>query len=441
MRQGLIVGLIAVAVLIVVGWRLQLSLRVKLRVNAIKAQGLPISSAELDRYYPAVPQAENAALVITQALALLRNYPDRRSNAIAKFQLPQSSESLTEAQRELLAGYVEVNLPAIAKAREGLARTNCRYPVDLSPGWAAHLPHLYYLKDLERVVTYQGILSAESSKPDTAVESIITLLGLANTLKAEPSTVAQLFRQHLEKSANTVLEISLGAGGLGDAQLAVLEFLFRRPDRTNGYFRAMVGERAVGISTFADYGKWKTDSPDYLTEQDEIVSSAVIKFWRLNGTIDRDLLFFLSIMATNVALTLETPPGNLVANDFLSTVRDEAKKSKFLLSAILLSASSKIHIRFTDSIAESRLALTALAIERFRFANHRLPTSLADLPVGQEQTSDPYTGLPLYYEKREAGYIIYSVGRDGEDDGGDSRPSSSNPSDPSPLDITFIVKR
>jgi hypothetical protein len=55
-------------------WRVNLARDVNAKLEAIRAAGLPTSGAELNAYYPAVPDNENAALVMTQAFALMRNY-------------------------------------------------------------------------------------------------------------------------------------------------------------------------------------------------------------------------------------------------------------------------------------------------------------------------------------------------------------------------------
>ena len=52
---------------------------------------------------------------------------------------------------------------------------------------------------------------------------------------------------------------------------------------------------------------------------------------------------------------------------------------------------------------------------------------------------DPFDGRPLRYKKLEKGYVVYSIGPDGVDDGG----LEKAPADPDadPPDITFTVER
>jgi hypothetical protein len=60
----------------------------------------------------------------------------------------------------------------------------------------------------------------------------------------------------------------------------------------------------------------------------------------------------------------------------------------------------------------------AIATELFRHERGILPRELADLEEGSSFT-DPMTGAMLRYRHDAAGYVLYGVGSDGTDDGGD----------------------
>jgi hypothetical protein len=62
----------------------------------------------------------------------------------------------------------------------------------------------------------------------------------------------------------------------------------------------------------------------------------------------------------------------------------------------------------------------ALAVERYRLRHRDWPASLDRLKPDllAEVPLDPFDGKPLRYLKRDGGIVVYSVGRDGEDNGG-----------------------
>ncbi len=59
-------------------WRSKLAVEVEAKLQEIRAVGLPTNGKELNAFYPTVPDNENAALLMTQAFALIRGFPDKR---------------------------------------------------------------------------------------------------------------------------------------------------------------------------------------------------------------------------------------------------------------------------------------------------------------------------------------------------------------------------
>jgi len=124
----LIVGLVGSAV----AWRMRLIRAVHAQLAALRVAGLPTSGAELNQWYPAVPDSENAALVLTQAFALMRTFPDQRSNEVARFKPPPRGQPLTPDKVKLLSDYLNLNAAALEKAAEAIKLPKSRYPTDLA---------------------------------------------------------------------------------------------------------------------------------------------------------------------------------------------------------------------------------------------------------------------------------------------------------------------
>jgi len=53
---------------------------------------------------------------------------------------------------------------------------------------------------------------------------------------------------------------------------------------------------------------------------------------------------------------------------------------------------------------------------------------------------DPSDGAPLRYKQLPKGYVVYSIGPDGQDNGGMEPPAKPRSSDGVPQDITFTVE-
>ena len=110
---------------------------------------------------------------------------------------------------------------------------------------------------------------------------------------------------------------------------------------------------------------------------------------------------------------------------------------------MILPAMSGSVIKEADSFARIRLAITAIAIERFRLARGKLPENLNELTPQflTNVPTDPFNDEPLLYHRLSKGYVIYSVGLDGHDDGGRERRRVTKFTDKTSYDITFIVER
>lgn len=82
-------------------------------------------------------------------------------------------------------------------------------------------------------------------------------------------------------------------------------------------------------------------------------------------------------------------------------------------------------------------AMLAVALVRYRAARGTLPATLADLTPTylKEKPLDLLTGQDMRYVRQPDGFVVYSVGPDGKDDGGQVRGErSSNPRDRRPED-------
>ena len=96
-----------------------------------------------------------------------------------------------------------------------------------------------------------------------------------------------------------------------------------------------------------------------------------------------------------------------------------------------------------DCVGQLRAAQAALAVERYRLAaSSALPDSLRQLVPKYLAgvPDDPYDGKPLRYKKLSPkGYVVYSIGRNRQDDGGTPRPAAGKAD--GPYDLTFAVRR
>jgi hypothetical protein len=87
-----------------------------------------------------------------------------------------------------------------------------------------------------------------------------------------------------------------------------------------------------------------------------------------------------------------------------------------------------------------RAARVVIAAERYRLGKGAFPEQLQELVPGYlaEIPKDPFDGRPMRYKRLTTGIVAYSIGEDGQDDGGreDQREIGQRSGT---YDITFIV--
>jgi hypothetical protein len=428
------------------GWRCWTRWLANSQLAAVRRAGLPTNGEELNQWYAAVPEAENAALVLTQAFALRRNYADSRSNLIWDFKLPRRRQALTPEQAELLKGYVELNVAALTKAEEGLKLPRSRYPVDFSFGMQTPLPHLTWLKNLAEVEQYRAELSLMAGDTSETVRAISAIVRLAGTLENEPILISQLVRLRIRQMAVASIERSLNLS-LNFTQTTNLTTQITQAAKIQCLARALIGERAG----FAPYFRTSpSDDPRiYPPKKDQEEDSGNVlrpKDWgmlKLVGYYDMDLGQFLFVMDKVIPLADLCPPANLEVDVHFAKAAAVSKRKGRNLSALIFSNCVRAAARENKCIAHLRLATIALALEQFRNQNGRLPEKLVELTPAflAEVPEDPFTGTELLYHRLPKGYVVYSVGHDLVDNGGKEEPIDKKWSYDSGYDITFTVER
>ncbi len=424
-------------------WRVNLAHEVNAKLQAIRDAGLPTSGAELSAYYPTVPENENAALVMIQAFALLRNYPDSRSNEVARFKISPRGQSLNAAQKQLLAGYVEMNSNALVKVREAVKFPKSRYPVDLTPNADALLPHLPNLQKISAIVSFAIMLALQAQDGKQAADLILLQITLSHTLNTEPLLISQMDRAKIVSSASQLVELGLNTTTFDEETLLRFAKDFGQIDKNDRSAIGFIGDQAMLLPYFQ--ANWSEITHIMWGSDLTLSLSTGIRgrFGWLTGLFDQDELFYLRTMQTAIDETKLPFPAGLSSYDEIYGAAVQGHQAGYILGPGFLNGMRNALPREAEISAQIRLTITALAVERFRLAHGELPENLNELmpqflsavPV------DPFDGHPLRYHRLEKGYVIYSVGRDGHNNNGRERPVNKKLSDQTEYDITFTVER
>jgi hypothetical protein len=435
----ILILLLLIAVCAFAVFRLNLRFKLRARIDAIRAAGYPVTLTELNEWYTIPENAENAAYTIIDAFSYYQLGDQAKLKSlpiIGKDKLPARTEPLTEETKALATQYTADNQQALELLHEAAAIKHCRYPVDLSIG---HTP-MPYISDIRRSVHLLGleaVLHAENNKPRLAARSVTSIFGIAHSLAKEPLLISQLVCTACQEIATSSLERVINRAEFTDEQLVKLTQTVSNAEDLSTISWAFAGERCAGISMFKNPASLSLEGDGY-----KIPSTLILELYKALGLADRDAVIYLDLIndcmeTTQLPLHQRQRTAGTIEAKFKAT-----SKNHILLYAIMPAFSRIISINIS-SIAHLRTARVALAVQRYRLATGNLPDTLEDLVPTYLDTvpKDPFDGRSLRYEKLETGFIVYSLGLDGVDDGGTERQTGKRKKSQSSWDITFIVER
>jgi type II secretory pathway pseudopilin PulG len=437
--------LVILLVIIIAGFvafRLILKSRLNARLDAIRVDGYPATCAELDAWYTIPESAENAADTFIDSFSYYEKWEGEEKRKLlpiaGQAELPLRTEPLAEETKALITEYLADNQQALELLHKGAAIEHSRYPVDFSKGFEILLPDLSNIRVGAFLLKLEAVLHAENGKSEKVAGSIKSTFGLAHSLSKEPILISQLVRIACQALAVLTLEHVINRTEFTDEQLVDLS---RTLANAEGHFtlsRAFAGERCMGVSIFKMPAAQIPRLVDGSSSPLGVLRIALCKF---AGLADMDAIIYIDLMNDYIeSIQLPLHQREEAANA-VDTKFDETSRIHVLLRAIMpaLSRCTTIDLR---TAAQLRTARAGLAIQRYRLATDGLPNTLSELTPTylDEVPKDPFDGKDLRYKKLETGFVVYSIGKDGNDDGGKERPRERT-SRPAPEDVTFIVQR
>ena len=422
-------------------FRIRVRFRLRDRIETIRAAGYPATCAELDRWYSIPPDVENAAYTMEEALLMLNSWDKEKSKSLpaaGRAELPPRTEPIPPEMKALIAEYVADNNEALELLHEAAKIEHCRYPIDLSAGFAAQLPNLSEMRGCVSLLELEAILHTDDGDSAAAMRSIDAAFGVARSLAGQPLNISQLVRAACQAKAVQTVEQVVNRVGLTDEQLIELIERVRKSEQICGMSCAFAGERCMGLSFFQNPrslgpGAFGGGAP----------AQPFLAFYGVAGLADADAVIYLDLMDGYMKSTELPLHERQQAVDALVARLQSTSKIHMLLHTIMpaLSRITTIELR---SVAQLRTAQAGLAAQRYRLTAGKLPDKLSDVvPTYLESVpKDPFDGKELRYKKLDPGFVVYSVGEDLSDDGGRERPAKTvKDGKPVKWDVTFIVER
>ncbi len=403
---------------------------------AIRAQGYPVTLAELDAWYVTPTDPENAALEIIAASRQITDYwthggqwmDINYSNNLHEATLP-----LSVPARAALASIIHSNQTALTLLRTGLAKPHCRYPFDYATyDFFTIQSSRIRIKELNQLLRWETFHYQAEGQPAAAMDSLITQLQLAGTMSTDPSMMALMIRYAILDSALRSLAQQISADSPSTNSLSRLTPLLLKLDQQTSLPRALAGERvyfleretqkdiASGIYYQTPFDNWPTNL--------HALGPLIYKY---GGHELPDRLHYLELLSSAIE-SAETSSAAMLrfANDTATKHPRDAKPAWSQTRTSNTADTLPFLIRITLSFqAQCRLARVAVAVESYRNRHGKLPNQMNDLvPAYLDKIpDDPFSASGVLYQRTAEGYRIYSVDEDGLDDGGKDHTERNKP--------------
>jgi len=403
------------------------------KLAQLRADGVLLSSEELAKAFPDPAPEHNGLIVLRDALAWA---PRGNVSPLLPFvggdAMPPRSERIPDPLMQALASHLS-NSDAILKSiPEKLD------DVLFATGWAqglkAQRPYAE-IRRLEFTLALKGIYEAELGNSAKAAEALRKGFAVSAMLRSD-SLVNTMIGVACANVLSDATEQALNRAKFEDQHLSkIAESL--PIDSISSFEGALTAERAM-VAGLLD--ALRTAHSGLNEDRLQLLWWQLMNVFKRSKPLyrDEDYLLFLNVF---------DEMNRLRSKPLLQRMRER----ELLMAQFETNVQSQVVTRFFPNITKamssagetkSRLVAlkTALAIERFRLANRNaLPASL-DVLVPKYCASaprDPFDEQPLRYKELARGYVVYSIGADGVDNGGVER----NEQRKTAYDITITVER
>lgn len=370
--------------------------------------------------------------------------------------------------KEDLAADVGALSNSLAQVRAALEYPVFDFGVNYAAGFTMLLPHLTRTKSPANWLRAASLSALYETNLAASLDNLLAIAALSGVTTNEPLLISQLVRIAVFQIGVNATWEALQVDGWTDEQLFRLQTAYGNFEVLRSMTRALEMERAMGADTIDrvdsdavafvnNTGLLDTDIDIMIPRLPESYEDAVAPLESLIRNIvpafnrfvyvpiwsfawkDQDKLRLLDHWqgVIDVARMQASYPGRAWATDnspdsFSEWFRgsDELQerpqgfydRARYLLSSLLTGVGQSALRRVAAAHATRELLVTDLALRRFELAHGRQPDSLSELAPKFLAAApiDPWDGMPLRYRRQSDGSsVLYSVGEDGRDDGGD----------------------
>jgi hypothetical protein len=328
---------------------------------------------------------------------------------------------LNEALLRDLRADLDKAKDALAEARKLPALRGGRFPIQYTKDFYSTIVGSQQdARAAAKLMRHEAVLLAHEGQADGALEATRGVLVAGRSVGDEPLMISLLIRVACAALTVQTLERVLAQGEPSADELRKMQELLEAEAAEPLLLNAARGERAgscqlmaalkSGDAKLSALEKGGSDGGVFTDGAGPVLARAS------HATMLRWMTEYVEIT--------KLPPQEQAEpmQELEQKVKRARAENRYdaILATLLMPALIKVSEASRRVQANLRCAIVAVAAERYRRDHGGWPTAL-DVLRGQylkAVPTDPYDGRPLRYKRLPDGVVVYSVGADGQDDGG-----------------------
>ncbi len=391
---------------------------------AARREGLPLEASDL-RPDPPVPAHRNAAPFLKEMAKLYWAQSETERNGTGDITTALGSASRSDADREMAREWLQRRAKFVELAEKAAGRPDCdmEKPYELGP--YVQFREFPAAREAARLLSIRATLASDAGRYRQAFRDVALGARIGHHVGREPIIIALLVRVAIDAImdrafVNTLLDHIRKPDAVRIARETLRSF-GRAPDIEHGCRgEAVMSRVAVDIVRSGKDIASLTGSEPPPTVSRALSSRGAARLF-CDASEARIVSYWRRAFSR-----LRQHRGDYMAQgaafddlDREMQAHAQAKASSYILLAILTPVFSRMADKVALNDAQRRMREGLVRIAEYRLRVGRLPETLAE--VGGTPLLDPFSGKPLMYQRTARGFVLYSVGENRKDDGGNGR--------------------
>lgn len=382
-----------------------------------RSAGSPLTFAEIEAARTAWPDDRNGALVllgIKEELVQLakaeefEHLPWFGANAS---HLPLG-ERWTDAQQTEIDRFLRTAAPELKQIDSLKNYQGGRMSFDPNVDIMLADYDIGFIRTAIKLKALQTVDRVMAGDTDSVVDDLTILIHVGSVVAEEPTLIGSLVNVACNAMTGHTLQHTCALATLTPEQLKTVDGLLSEIEESDRLYWGMLGERALNRT-----------ARKAIVSQDR--KNTIFPYVPgIHAWLVQDEATALDMLNRMVEATKTKPDGGLAVADAIDRELQQLSRILHPITTTTIPSLKRAFELNLSLTAQVRAARAAMAAERFRIDHQGFPSALSDLVPDYLDAVplDPFDGQVLRYQLTPQRLVIYSIGDNLKDDGGDVGP-------------------